>query len=170
MWVFGYGSLMWDGWEAAHACLRRVPAELEGYHRVLNKASVRNWGTKLCPGPTLNVMVRPDSSCRGFAFEFAEANGDAVIGELTKREGGFALRPLPVRLPDGATVQATTPIYTGKNIISDRSPADIASMVAVAVGTSGSCRDYLVNLAEQLRALEIADAAIEEISARLAEL
>ena len=26
MWVFGYGSLMWDGWEAELACLRSTMA------------------------------------------------------------------------------------------------------------------------------------------------
>jgi cation transport protein ChaC len=49
MWVFGYGSLMWDGWQTKHACIRRVPAELDGYSRAFNKASVRYWGSKNHP-------------------------------------------------------------------------------------------------------------------------
>jgi len=28
LWIFGYGSLMWDGWENAHGCTRRVVADL----------------------------------------------------------------------------------------------------------------------------------------------
>src|SRR5665648_695655 len=34
MWVFGYGSLMWDGWETQRGCSRRVLADLSGYCRV----------------------------------------------------------------------------------------------------------------------------------------
>jgi cation transport protein ChaC len=45
MWVFAYGSLMSDGWENEWGCLRRCRAELGGYRRAFNKASVRNWGT-----------------------------------------------------------------------------------------------------------------------------
>lgn len=39
MWVFGYGSLMWDGWEQEFGCLRRCVAVLKGYRRTFNKAS-----------------------------------------------------------------------------------------------------------------------------------
>jgi hypothetical protein len=38
---------MWDGWETAHSCTRRLLAELRGYQRIFNKASTTNWGTKL---------------------------------------------------------------------------------------------------------------------------
>jgi len=55
VWVFGYGSLITDGWEVRHNCLGRHIADLAGYCRVFNKASVRNWGTKTAPGLTLNL-------------------------------------------------------------------------------------------------------------------
>jgi cation transport regulator ChaC len=38
MWVFGYGSLMWDHWETQFGCLRSLVADLPGYQRVFNKA------------------------------------------------------------------------------------------------------------------------------------
>ena len=86
MWVFGYGSLMWDGWEAHHGCLRRVTAELRGYSRTFNKRSVRNWGTRLHPGPTLN-LVAGNTSCRGVVFEFPESSRAEIVAYLIRREG-----------------------------------------------------------------------------------
>ena len=44
MWIFGYGSLMFDGWEAACGCVDRKCAELPGYRRAFNKKSVEILG------------------------------------------------------------------------------------------------------------------------------
>jgi cation transport protein ChaC len=41
-WIFGYGSLMWDGWEEKFGCEERQVAELPGHVRTFNKASVKN--------------------------------------------------------------------------------------------------------------------------------
>jgi cation transport protein ChaC len=81
MWVFGYGSLMWDSWEADRGYLQRVTAELKGYSRTFNKRSVRNWGTRLHPGPTLN-LIASNESCRGIAFEFPESRRAEIVAYL----------------------------------------------------------------------------------------
>lgn len=167
MWVFGYGSLMWDGWEKELGCQRRVEADLLGYCRVFNKASVRNWGSKLQPGPTLNLQAREHGKCRGIAFEFSGDKQAAVMDVLKDREGGFDLNPLAVKLADGSSVAAVTLIYKGKNIIADKSTEDIVAMIAVASGTSGSCRDYATSVIAQIRALGVDDAAIAELSAQM---
>jgi cation transport regulator ChaC len=46
MWVFGYGSLMWDGWEQALGGQRADGAVLPDYRRSFNKKSTRNWGRR----------------------------------------------------------------------------------------------------------------------------
>ena len=61
MWIFGYGSLLWDHWERAYGCRRTVTADLAGFRREFNKASVENWGTKQCPAPTLNLVKAADA-------------------------------------------------------------------------------------------------------------
>lgn len=59
MWIFGYGSLMWGGWEATYGCTERLWADLAGYRRAFNKKSVENWGMPQSPGLTLNFLARP---------------------------------------------------------------------------------------------------------------
>ena len=104
MWVFGYGSLMWDRWEAEWGCLRRMTGELQGYARSFNKRSVRNWGTRLCPGPTLN-LITSESSCLGIAFEFPEAHRADILAYLVEREGkNFTLNERRIVLEDGTAV------------------------------------------------------------------
>lgn len=110
MWVFGYGSLMWDRWEKNFSCLQRQVAELRGYRRSFSKASVKNWGSPTNPGPTLNLEGAEHSVCIGVAFEFSNEPFDEVCSYLSRREGkGFALRPLHVWITNEQTVNAFVP-------------------------------------------------------------
>jgi glutathione-specific gamma-glutamylcyclotransferase len=59
MWIFAYGSLMFDGWEAACGCIDRKWADLPGYRRSFNKKSIESRGAREVPGLTLNCCVRP---------------------------------------------------------------------------------------------------------------
>jgi cation transport protein ChaC len=161
MWVFGYGSLMWDGWEKKFNCTRRLVAELNGYRRVFNKASVANWGTKARPCPTLNIEVAEGATCRGIALEFEEQRRSEINAYLAKREGkNFELRPLAVTAQDAGSFEAIVPLYTGKNIITD---GDRASMINAAHGTSGACVEYISNVHAQLVTLGIDDPDISAL-------
>ena len=75
MWVFGFGSLMTDGWEKGFDCIQRVTADLKGYRRAFNKASVANWGTRDCPCPTLNLVSEADAHCLGLRSSFPKHRG-----------------------------------------------------------------------------------------------
>ena len=139
MWVFGYGSLMGDGWEVSRGCTRRSPANLSGYSRTFNKASVRNWGTKASQCPTLNLVPMASEVCCGVAFEFSDDRTEGIRAYLMEREGkGFALHSLPIQLDEGGHVEALVPIYEGKNIISVNDAAELKRLIVCARGTSGS--------------------------------
>lgn len=164
MWVFGYGSLMLDGWEAARGCTRRSWVALSGYRRVFNKASVKNWGTKTSPCPTLNLAAVHGATCRGMAFEFPDNRTIEILDYLKEREGkGFALREMPVRLESGDEVLAFVPVYDGPNVIDDKTVAEVASMVTIAAGTEGSCIAYVTGIAEKRAELGIDDPAVSEL-------
>jgi cation transport protein ChaC len=168
MWIFGYGSLMWDGWEKDYFCLRKVQADLQGYGRIFNKSSTKNWGSKTAPGPTLNLHKAEQLSCSGIAFEFSDLDKALILAYLEKREGkGFSLTPFLVRLEDGSEVEAHVPIYAGPNIIEQKSLDEIAGMVMVASGSSGTCLEYVASISSQLVALEIEDAAVQALWKKL---
>ncbi len=165
MWVFGYGSLMWDGWEQALGGTRVDRAVLIAHRRSFNKKSVRNWGTPGAPAPTLGLEPAPGGNCIGTAFEFPAAQRGAVETVLRSREGAsFAFVELAVRLPDGREVRALTPVndrskatYMGNVPIAER-----GRLAKIARGTSGSCVHYVRNIHEKLSSLGIVDADIEE--------
>ncbi|PPD10697.1 gamma-glutamylcyclotransferase [Methylophilus sp.] len=164
MWVFGYGSLMWDSWETNYGCSRRVVADLYGYCRRFNKASVRNWGTKTTPGPTLNLAQFDTGFCRGIAFQFPDVQKMAVLSYLEEREGNsFPLKDLTVRLEDNSEVSALVPLYNGKNIIEGQTTEQLAAMVLAASGTDGSCVSYVKGIADKLSTLGINDPAVSEL-------
>ncbi len=163
MWVFGYGSLMWDGWEAERDCLRRVTAELRGYARAFNKLSVRNWGTRLHPGPTLN-LIPADSLCIGIAFEFSETSRGDIRAHLLEREGkNFNLNEQPIVLEDTSAVMALVPLYGGKNVLPAARASEVVGMALKANGTSGSCASYINAVFDHLSELGINDPAVSEV-------
>ena len=164
MWVFGYGSLMGDGWEKELGCLRRSVAALPGYRRTFDKASVRNWGTKEAPCPTLNLERDEAGACTGIAFQFTADREGEVRDYLRNREGkDFFLEDLTVRLDDKVEVQASVPVYRGENLVSTGTVQGKAVMVRNAEGMKGSCADYVQKIAELLASLGIDDPAVSEL-------
>jgi glutathione-specific gamma-glutamylcyclotransferase len=168
MWVFGYGSLMWDGWEERErpvAGLRADRAVLIKHRRAFNKKSEENWGTAEAPAPTLGLEPDENANCIGTAFEFPDDQRTAIEDRLRGREGkSFALPELPVRLPDGREVRALTPVndrskrtYIGKISIAQR-----VNLAKTAKGKCGTCLDYVRNIHSKLQSLGIVDTDVEE--------
>ncbi len=164
MWIFGYGSLMWDQWEEGFSCKSKEKAKSDEFRRDFNKASVKNWGTQENPGPTLNLVNDSSSNCEGLAFGFSKKNSEKVLKYLRKREGrNFDLKELSIILESGKTVKTHVPIYSGPNIISDKSLSEKAKMAEKAIGDRGRCVDYIKNIGTRLDDLGIKDKAVQEI-------
>jgi cation transport protein ChaC len=166
MWVFGFGSLMWDGWEHRFDGDRVERAVLKGYRRAFNKASVQNWGTREAPCPTLGLAATRAARCTGVAFRMAEAKRGDVWTYLRDREGpSFDLKAAPVMLPDGGTPWALVAINDpcARSHIGDSPLDERAAMVLRAEGTSGTGIDYLQNTRAHLHALSIEDPAVEAL-------
>lgn len=165
MWVFGYGSLMWDGWEKSYGATRSSSASLVGFHRDFNKASTSNWGSSTDRGPTLGLTPDATANCEGIAFEFPDATRDKLVDDLRKREGpSFDLRELDVDLQSGERVKALVPVNdpTKRTYIGNLSLAERAQMCKRARGSSGACVSYVENIHDQLRKMGIVDPAVND--------
>lgn len=168
MWVFGYGSLMWDNWQRTHGGTDGLLAELKGYQRSFNKASRVNWGTYATPGPTLNLVEKADGVCVGYAFEFDDSKQVEVFAYLERREGkNFPLRKMRIKLSDGRNVEAHLPVYVGGNLITGKNLDELVAMAMVAVGRDGKASDYVLNVAGKLNAVGVEDATVIAFAAAI---
>jgi cation transport protein ChaC len=130
-----------------YGCLGKTKAKLVGYRRIFNKLSVRNWGTKKFPCPTLNLTKSDSSFCYGIAFEFLSEMERQVLMYLKEREGGFAFRKVAIQLAAGQTVFANVAVYEGSMVIRP-SEANPGKMVLQAAGRDGTCIQYLKGVRE----------------------
>lgn len=151
LWVFGYGSLMWNpGFAHAEA----VPAVLDGHHRAFCIWSRHYRGTPEQPGLVLGLNPG-GGRCDGVAFRVDAADGPDVRDYLRERElCGYAYveAEVPVALRDGRTCAAYTFIadpdhrhYAG-NLAVD----EAAEIIMGAQGVGGLNRDYLINTVREL--------------------
>jgi cation transport protein ChaC len=163
IWVFAYGSLMWDpGFE----CEERVRAQLHGYHRAFCVNSPDHRGTPDQPGLVLGLV--PGGSCRGFALRVAEEKRREVMLYLEAREMPvpvYHCKRLPVVFEAGLRIDAYAflvnpqhQLYSGKLPV-----AEIAERILNAAGKRGPNRTYLDSTVRHLEELGLADTRIHAI-------
>ncbi len=154
---------MWDGWEGSFACKTIVVARLLDHQRVFNKRSTANWGSLVCPCPTLNVKAKAGEVCLGLAFEFEDTHREAILAALKKREGpDFEQIDLDIVLHSGDRVQGLLSICTNK-LIAETSPADLVASLMKAKGKSGSGVDYVTRTHQRLTEHGIHDPVVTAI-------
>ena len=165
LWVFAYGSLMWD---PRFPHIETRPAVLHGYHRSLCIFSVRNRGTPDRPG--LVVGLDRGGSCRGHALRVAADNVEATRAYLYERELGTgvytpALRK--VRLDRNEAVPALAFVTRRDHVqyAGGLTPEHAAELVLQGHGAYGSSLDYLQNVVRHLDAFGIDDGPLHRVLA-----
>ena len=143
LWVFGYGSLMWN---PGFSHDEQVRGLIRGYHRRFCVISTRYRGTPDKPGLVLGLA--PGGSCRGLLFRVPSSAVRATVDYLYEREMvGDAYRPviLPALSERHGVVRAYTFVCRrDSEAIKGKLCADsTADMIAEASGLAGSNRDYL---------------------------
>lgn len=172
LWVFGYGSLIWQpGFEHAD----RVTARLHGWHRSFCMRSVHYRGTETAPGLVLALDAAEAASCAGVAFAVAPDRTETVLAYLREREltaSAYVERFLPVTLSDGCQVTAVTyvidrahPLYAGALDLEQQ-----AQVIARASGNRGANADYLFNTAAHLAELGLPDPDLDDLASRVRTL
>jgi len=156
LWVFGYGSLMWD---PGFPYVQWVPALVYGYHRALCIYSTRWRGTATQPGLVLGLDR--GGACRGLAYRVAAADVESAVAGLWAREmrrRAYTPRLMRARLAD-REIRALTfvanvehPGYAGRLSIEQT-----ARLVANCRGDRGSNVDYLTRTVDHLGELGVRD-------------
>ncbi len=171
LWVFGYGSLMWD--PAIHfAELRR--AELRGHARRFCYRTLMGRGTPERPALMLSLEGGAAGSCHGLVFRIDAARLAEESAALWRREmvrGGYLPTLLPVHTPQGplrALVFLSNPDHPGH--CGELPLTESAAIIATAAGQLGRNRDYLRQLDAQLLRLGIEDPYVHQLWAAVQAL
>ncbi len=168
LWVFGYGSLIWDpGFPVAEQRIGRV----DGWHRSFCMRSIHHRGTVEAPGLVLALDRAGGATCTGVAFRVAEGAEAATVTGLRDRElisSAYLETRLRVETPAGGLEALAFVIdpdhaqYCGGLALEDQ-----ARIIAGASGGRGPNRDYLWSTAAHLAGLGIADPDLEWLADRV---
>ncbi len=167
LWVFAYGSLMWN---PGFATPETRAAHLHGWHRALCVYSEHYRGTPARPGLILGLL--PGGACRGLAHRLPPASYDATRRYLRHREidndGVYEEAVRPIRLDDGRKVPAL--VY-----LADRRHRQFAGKLPTAKalallrggsGVTGTNLAYLHNTVGHLREFGLRDRGLEDLARR----
>ena len=156
LWVFGYGSLMWD---PGFPYVKWAPALVYGYHRALCIYSTYWRGTVKQPGLVLGLDR--GGACRGLAYQVAADDAKTALAGLLAREMRrrvYKPRLMRARLAD-REIRVLTFIasvehrdYAGRLSIEQT-----AQLVATCRGNRGSNIDYLTRTIDHLTELDVRD-------------
>ncbi|MGI9383879.1 MAG: gamma-glutamylcyclotransferase [Methyloligellaceae bacterium] len=165
LWVFGYGSLMW---QPGFAHEEVVPAILQGAHRALCVYSIFYRGTPSRPGLVLGLDV--GGCCHGLAFRVPADRAREARAYLKAREQVtmvYREAVRPVRLDDdsGRSVRALCfladprhPQYAGRLPIARQ-----AQIVFRGRGRAGDNVDYVLNTIRHLLDMGIREPALARL-------
>lgn len=158
LWVFGYGSLLWNpGFEP----VERRRAVLRDYHRSFCMLSIHHRGSVEEPGLVLALDAATGQQCTGVAFRVADNEQDEVLAELRERElisSAYYEDTLPVHLDDGSSVPALCYVINRDHEQYCQYDLELqAQMIARSTGGRGPNPEYLYNTAVHLDHMDIKD-------------
>ncbi len=169
LWVFGYGSLMWD--PALEFDEVRV-ARSEGYQRSFCLWDEGGRGSFAAPG--LMLALDGGGACDGVAFRIHRDRIDHETFVLFRREMiGAAYRPawLSLDTAQGAVTALTFVANHGHERIRPDIPlAEQARMIAIAEGMLGTNFDYLSDTHSHLETMNIHDGYVSELFGAVRQL
>ena len=166
VWVFGYGSLMWN---PALKLAESQPALIRGYHRWFCLDMLLGRGMPDRPG--LMLGLDRGGSCLGLAHRIAAQDVESELTILWRREMmSGAYRPvwITARSPRGQLRALTFVVnrrherYAGKLPI-----AEVVARIACAEGHIGTNRQYLYKTVEHLDQLGICDGPMHDLARRV---
>jgi glutathione-specific gamma-glutamylcyclotransferase len=168
MWVFGYGSLLWN--PAFHYLLSE-PARLFGYRRKFCLRMTMGRGTPEKPG--LMLALDAGGSCNGLAFYIAPEAVESETAILWRREMfSGAYRPCWSRLQlESKAVHGISFVVNRDHdrYIPHLEEQETLTMLAQGVGHLGSSREYLENTVNHLDEINVRDIYLHRLRDNLSK-
>lgn len=156
MFLFGYGSLIWNpGFEA----LERRVCRLDGYRRGFWQGSTDHRGVPGAPGRVVTLLSDPGAVTWGVAWRMP-AERVALLDQLDYREkNGYQRCPVKVKEAGGQRFEAVTYIAPPENphFLGEDSVRAMTLQIMRSVGPSGANIDYLLRLHRSLEELGYPD-------------
>jgi len=167
VWVFGYGSLMWN---PAILVAESRKAQIRGYHRAFCLRLGLGRGSPDKPG--LMLGLDRGGSCIGVAHRVGAKDVSSELAILWYREmlsGAYNPRWLAADIAELGPVKVLAFVINRANPryehhVPDK---DVARRIAVSEGVLGTNRDYLYRTVRQLRELGIADGPMHRLERRV---
>jgi cation transport regulator ChaC len=173
LWIFGYGSLLF---RPDFPFEERRPARIQGFTRRLDQGSPDHRGTPERLGRVATLVRDAGAWVGGAVHRVAARDEERVLAQLDHRErGGYerlTIAALPIDRDDdnaSAAITATTWIATPENPyhLGPEPEAIMLAQIRAAVGPSGANVEYVLRLAEALRALGIDDPHVDALARAL---
>jgi cation transport protein ChaC len=163
LWIFAYGSLMWDpGFPYCEA----VPASLHGHHRSFCVYSHRHRGTADRPGLVLGLDR--GGTCKGVAYRVPAIDVPAALDYLWDREMQsrvYQLKELAVEVPGGqVTALAFVVDRNHRHYAGGLNLAARARLIHDGAGRRGTARQYLDNTMDELERLGVVDQPLHQLA------
>jgi glutathione-specific gamma-glutamylcyclotransferase len=169
LWIFGYGSLMWN---PGFAYCAKEPALLRGWHRSFCVYSHGYRGTPEKPGLVLGLDR--GGSCRGMAFRIPPTDIATAMEYLWEREmtgGVYELREVGLDLGDATIAARAFVVRRDHAQYAGRLPVrETARLILQGIGARGHCREYLEKTVRQLEQLGLVDGPLHRLEMAVKEL
>ena len=167
IWVFGYGSLLWDpGFYFEEVRL----AEIEGYQRRFCIRLEIGRGSPQRPALMLG-LERSVGRCQGVAFRIAGACADGESAVVWRREmlqGHYSPFRSKVTTPEGSINALVFAANTAHVQYVGGLPIEqTAAIIATGVGDLGTNRQYLENLVAHFDEFKIEEGYLKRLLARV---
>ena len=171
MWVFGYGSLLWN---PEFPIAQSEVATLHGFARSFCMRSIHHRGSEETPGLVLALDAQEDAHCKGLALRVEPGHEDATLAALREREvisSAYVERFLDVELASGEVVNAVVYVIDPHHVqYCHLELEEQARIIAHAVGGRGPNSEYLFNTAGHLDEIGLSDPDLSWLTERVRQI
>ena len=168
MWVFGYGSLLWNpGFKFS----KKEIVRLGGYKRSFSMRSIHHRGTADNPGLVLALSRDARSFCEGLAFEVEKGKEGETLEYLRNRElvsSAYLEKKVLISLKNGKSIQSLVYVIDEEHgQYCTLTLDEQAKIISAASGNRGPNDEYLYSTRNKIAELGINDTEIEWLYTRV---